>query len=148
MVNTILPTPHHYFLTICATAPLSCHGFAGSALIFGFRLGFLAPCSDHQFFSNQRHSLTTFLVHHPRAIHVAESFHLSLFHHPRPVPSQFDCSFECPAPVLPSLRPSEGFSPPFQTSLSFHHRHPGQIHHESITTSSSSISPNTQVGAW
>jgi len=33
----------------------------GSALIFGFKLGFLAPCSDHQFFSNQRHQC--YLIH-------------------------------------------------------------------------------------
>jgi len=50
----------------------------GSALIFGFRLGFLALYSDYHFFSNQCHFLTTFFVHHLRAIHVAE---LSIHHY-------------------------------------------------------------------
>ena len=60
-----------------------CHGFTGSVLIFGFRLEFLAPCSDHQFFSNQYHSLIIFFVHHSRAIHIAKSsiHHYSIIHH-------------------------------------------------------------------
>ena len=50
--------------------------------IFGFKLGFLALYLDHQFFSNQCHSLTIFLVYHLRAIHVAESpiHHYSIIH--------------------------------------------------------------------
>ena len=130
----------------------SCHRFMDSALIFGFKLGFLAPCSDHQFFSNQCHQLhlcspPSLSINKRNSHRWIHSIHQSdIF-----LRSHFTVWFLVwtSSAHFALFCLGKNFSLcHLWTSLSFHHPHHGYIYHESISFRFISTLFNTQVDIW